>query len=693
MTEGATQPGRRRVGAPRLRRLFPRLPPLTFALGIALTIGATVLLLQDDRRAADDRARQESLGLAHAIELAVTDHLAALRGLAAHAAIADGLGEGALARYTALVEFDGVLPALHGLEWVPADDGQIDVVIAASVGPSTTASTETIVDLVWSEGRQTTVARALASDGPALSAPAPRIPADATSPAAVVVYEPVETADGRLLGVAGVALDLDALLDSLPVDADRFALVDVATGVTLLGSGDPNSSATTIDLRLLGRRWALQAVSDTGPAVPLDVLLMAMAGLVASAFLAMIVSLLERWGELAEQRAAVLTHDLRRTFADLETATSRLREGMRSANVLLWERKIAAGRSRDRGDWWQRSDTDELPGFYERVHPDDRDVFDVPLDGLEVGSGQEVEFRLRNDDGDYRWTVSRGVVIERGGERLVLGANIDVDDKRRALEQVRHLNQRLEESNQSLREFTRVASHDLRAPLRAVRTLAGFLRNDLEAELGRPPSRDLAVHLERIEDRVERLDRLLDDLLVYARADYRHDIAVETDIAELVDDVLATAESRGALRIECDLEVPLVLVSPTPLSTCVRNLVDNAIKFHDRPDDGTIVVRARAEDGVLELAVIDDGPGIDRLDEQAVWEPFRRLGRRGPEADEAPGSGIGLNVIRRIAEAHDATVSLDSTPGLGATFTLRWPAPVASLSLRGPAPDRRAPTR
>ncbi len=684
-TQGAGRPTRRRAAALRPRHLITSLSLLTLALGAVLTIGATTLLVIEDRRADAERAEREVLDLAFTIELAVSDHLAALRGLAAYAAVSDGLDDDELARYAASAELAGVLPALHGFEWVPATDGRVSTLVTAPLTPATSSDPAATVRLATEPVRQTTAARALATNRPALSAPVGPSPG-ALEQTAVVVYDAVGSTDGALVGLAGVVLDLDRLLASLPSDVDRFELVDVATGTPLLEIGDLGDSATATDLSIHGRRWTLTAASDTGTAIPIDLVLVGLAGLVASAFLAMVVGLLQRWGDLAEDRAALLTVDLRRTYDDLETATSRLRDGMRSADVFLWERRLTVDNGWDRDEWWRQSNGGEFRGFYQRVHPEDRGVFELPLGELEVGTAHEVEYRLRNADGDYRWTLSRGVVIERGGERFVLGANIDVHDKRAALEQVRLLNERLEESNRSLREFTRVASHDLRAPLRAVRALAGFLREDIERELGHAPSDDLEHHLERIQDRIDRLDRLLDDLLVYARADFRHDITSEVDVAELITDVLATADARPGLTITTDVQAPVLLVSPTPLATCLRNLVDNAIKFHDRPDDGRICISATFDGDALEVAVVDDGPGIDPDYADRVWEPFRRLASPRAEQGDAPGTGIGLSVIRRMAQAHEATVTLAATPGGGATFTLRWPATAVATQVTPPVP-------
>ncbi|MDQ3368677.1 MAG: HAMP domain-containing histidine kinase [Myxococcota bacterium] len=209
-------------------------------------------------------------------------------------------------------------------------------------------------------------------------------------------------------------------------------------------------------------------------------------------------------------------------------------------------------------------------------------------------------------------------------------------------------------------------AHDLRDPLSAV-----SMSVDVLAVNATPPQVDRSVAV--VKRQVTRLERMVGDLLDMARFD-----AGELDLDVRDEDLRTLVNAVAALRRDSTARHQLTLrLSDEPvgihcdgqrLEQVISNLVSNAIKYS--PGETSVELEVTTESGVAVLRVIDHGLGINDADKQQLFEPFRRVGR---SRDAAPGVGLGLWVVRRIIEAHSGTISVDDTPGGGATFTMRLP--------------------
>lgn len=222
----------------------------------------------------------------------------------------------------------------------------------------------------------------------------------------------------------------------------------------------------------------------------------------------------------------------------------------------------------------------------------------------------------------------------------------------------------LERSLKELDQFTYVTSHDLKAPLRAIQHLAGWIAEDSGPLLPEPSLR----HLEKMQGRITRLEQMLDDLLAYSRAGRRYSEVSEVDTAALLGEVIDLLEPPAGFVITIGPGLPKLITYRTPLELVFRNLLQNAIKHHHRAE-GRIQVTAHDLGNSVEFAVQDDGPGIDPAYHERIFQLFQTLRPR----DEVEGSGIGLAVVQKTVETQGGTISLSSTAGQGATFRFTWP--------------------
>lgn len=274
-----------------------------------------------------------------------------------------------------------------------------------------------------------------------------------------------------------------------------------------------------------------------------------------------------------------------------------------------------------------------------------------------------------------------------------LGHAIEADLARRneaALIEARTLDARLgqpdrhrdlERSNAALEEFAYAASHDLKAPLRAIGHLAQWIAEDV----GPAASPDTSENLRLLQARVARLQSLLDGLLTYSRVGRQAFLAVETiELPGLVADIVATLGVRPGFSVECQDGVGPFLTHRVPLGVVLSNLIGNAIRHHDR-DQGRVVVSVRrvegplggavgsavggAVGGALEFRVEDDGPGIAPRFHERVFQIFQTLASR----DDVEASGIGLAVVRRHVEAQGGRIRIESAPpARGTSFVFTW---------------------
>ena len=218
--------------------------------------------------------------------------------------------------------------------------------------------------------------------------------------------------------------------------------------------------------------------------------------------------------------------------------------------------------------------------------------------------------------------------------------------------------------NDELEQFTRAACHDLRSPLRGIANAATVIREEDGIRLS-DVSRDC---LRMLETRVVRMIRLLDDLYQYSRAGTGSDGLERVDVAKLVREIEQTIERPDGFEIRLVGEFPTLHTRVAPLRLIFQNLIDNAIKHHDK-DSGVIEVAASDRGELIEFTVSDNGPGIPAEFRDRVFEIFQTLKTR----DELDSSGIGLSMLQKEVHRAGGKVFLADNHPRGVRFHFTWP--------------------
>jgi signal transduction histidine kinase len=236
--------------------------------------------------------------------------------------------------------------------------------------------------------------------------------------------------------------------------------------------------------------------------------------------------------------------------------------------------------------------------------------------------------------------------------------------QREADEHRRRYTAELERRNRELDEFAYVASHDLRSPLQGIKHLARWIEEDNVGALQERSKR----HIEQMQQRVTRLERLLDDLLQYSRAGRMRGEIVPVDTTALLRDTITLLAPPPGFTFALGERLPAFVTAKVPLETVFRNLINNAIKHHDRAD-GRIQVDCHENGAWYGFIVGDDGPGIPPEAHAQIFQMFETLKPR----DSVEGSGMGLAIIKKIVESFGGSVGVDSVVGKGAKFRFTWP--------------------
>jgi len=225
----------------------------------------------------------------------------------------------------------------------------------------------------------------------------------------------------------------------------------------------------------------------------------------------------------------------------------------------------------------------------------------------------------------------------------------------------------LERSNADLEAFAYLASHDLAAPLRAVGGFVSLLGRRYVDQLD-DDAREIIGHA---VDGVQRMQTMIDDLLLYSRAGttdlQREEVAAgELVTAALRDLAPAVAESGAQVEVG---ELPTVRADATQLQRVFQNLLSNAMKYTAPDVSPRVVVRSGPADGGWEIAVADNGIGIEPRNADRVFEMFARV----HGGADYRGTGLGLAICRRIVERHGGRLWVEANPGGGSVFRLTLP--------------------
>jgi signal transduction histidine kinase len=242
--------------------------------------------------------------------------------------------------------------------------------------------------------------------------------------------------------------------------------------------------------------------------------------------------------------------------------------------------------------------------------------------------------------------------------------NREITERKKAEQRQAELLQQLEEVNQELKSFAYIVSHDLKAPLRGIKTLAEWITTDYADKLDDNGKEQMKL----LTGRVDRMHNLIDGILQYSRVGRVEEEKVVVNLNELVPEIIDMIAPPENITITVENELPTIECEQTRIMQVFQNLLSNAVKYMDKPK-GQIKVGCVEVDDSWEFYVADNGPGIEEKYFEKIFQLFQTLSPR----DESESTGIGLTVTKKIVELYKGKIWVESKVGEGSTFFFTLP--------------------
>jgi PAS domain S-box-containing protein len=337
-----------------------------------------------------------------------------------------------------------------------------------------------------------------------------------------------------------------------------------------------------------------------------------------------------------------------------------------------WAKYTGQGETEYRGTGWR-----------EMFHIDDRDAIERQWsDSMSARRPIECEVRLWHaPSSTYRFVSLRAapVLDEENRIREWIGTITDIDDRRRAEEEIRRLNTDLEDrvrkrtielevTNKELESFSYSVSHDLRAPLRAIDGYSRMVEEDYSERFDSEGKRMLGV----VREEALKMGRLIDDLLAFSKLGRQSmDDAESIEMTELAKTVAQELlRDQNTERVRLDIwPLPPAKGDASLLRQVWVNLLSNALKYSSSRAHAEILVTGEVTDGEAVYRVQDNGVGFDMKYAGKLFGVFQRLHK----AEEFDGTGVGLAIVKRVITRHGGSVRADGRLGEGATFYFTLP--------------------
>ena len=386
----------------------------------------------------------------------------------------------------------------------------------------------------------------------------------------------------------------------------------------------------------------------------------------------------------ALERQIAERSEAQRALSDSERRNRTLVDAMTS---LVWTANDERAFTTAQPAWAEYTGQSEIDyrgtGWRRMFHADDREAIEMKwTEAVTTGTPFESQARLWHaPSSTYRFVSLRAAPVLGEGNRIRewIGTITDIDDRKRAEEEIRRLNADLEErvrrrtteleaTNKELESFSYSISHDLRAPLRAIDGYSRMVEEDYGERLDDEGKRMLGI----VRQEAVKMGRLIDDLLAFSKLSRQSTgDAKSIDMTELAKSVAQDLlRDQNTERVRLDVwPLPPAKGDGALLRQVWVNLLSNALKYSGSRAHAEILITGEVNNGEAVYRVQDNGVGFDMKYAGKLFGVFQRLHK----SEEFDGTGVGLAIVHRVITRHGGSVRADGRPGEGATFYFTLP--------------------
>lgn len=292
----------------------------------------------------------------------------------------------------------------------------------------------------------------------------------------------------------------------------------------------------------------------------------------------------------------------------------------------------------------------------------DREALGKMVDLFFRGKPFDIEISHARKDGSYFWSRTKGQpVYNSNGEFLQYFAVIEDMTEKKEMERHREeLMDSLEKSNNALEEYAQVVSHDLKSPLRSINSLIFWIKED-DANL----SDKSLEYLRLIEGKVEKMDHLIQGILMYSKIDSTAlDVNEAVDTYKVVCTIADTIDIPVHILLNISESLPVIMAESYRIHQLFQNLIGNAVNYIDKPQ-GIISIDAEEHEDFYLFMVKDNGPGIAEENHEKIFKTFQSLVKNDLS------TGLGLSIVKKIVNYYKGEIWLESTLGERTTFYVK----------------------
>jgi len=258
------------------------------------------------------------------------------------------------------------------------------------------------------------------------------------------------------------------------------------------------------------------------------------------------------------------------------------------------------------------------------------------------------------------------MVQERAQELIETNKQLKLEINEREQAEIRlaQMLKKVDNANKEMKDFASIVSHDLKAPLRGVRTLAMWILDECGNKFDEKATKQMNLLL----DRVERIYSLIDGVLKYSKVGQTQEVQTRINLNKFLPEVIDMIAPPENISVTIENELPNITCEETHIMQLFQNLLSNAIKYMDK-SEGWIKIGCVEEENFWKFSIADNGPGIEEKHFERIFRMFQVLSVN----EEIEGTGVGLTVAKKIAELYGGKIWLESEIGQGTTFFFTLP--------------------